>query len=134
MIVLRNSVEQTVAPGTTVTFDTVVMHTGCGEGYRPGFNAVKLRCNGIYRVEFSGNISGATAGTPVQLAIALGGVVLPETIMVSTPSAANAVNNVSTGTNVVNCCGDFDRITVTNNGTETVTLTPNFNLRIGRRA
>lgn len=134
MIELRNSVAQTIQPGAAVTFDTVIEHTGCAECHRQGSNFVKLRQQGLYKVEFSGNIASPTAATPVQLAVALGGSALPETVMVSTASAANAFNNVSTGTYVRNCCCDFDRITVVNTGTTPVLLSANFNLRIARRA
>lgn len=134
MIELRNSAAQTIAPGAAVTFDTVIGRTGCGECYRQGTNSVKLTGRGLYKLEFSGNISGTAAGVPVQLAIALGGTALPETVMVSTPSAANAFNNVGTGTYIFNCCGDFDRVTVVNTGTVPVILSANFNLRIARRS
>lgn len=135
MIELSNSVAQTVAPGAAVTFDKVVYHGGCGECYdRRILNSVKLTGRGsTYKLEFSGNISSDTAGTPVQLAIAFGGTALPETVMESTPSAANAFNNVSTGTYVRNDCCDFDRITVVNSGTNPVLLSANMNLRIARR-
>lgn len=134
MIQLGNSAAQTIQPGQVVTFDRVSHHSGCAECYRQGTNSVKLRANGVYKVEFSGNISSATAETPVQLAIALGGIPLSETVMESTPAVANAYNSVSTGTYIRNCCGDFDRVTVMNTGTNPVLLSANMNLRIGRRS
>ena len=135
MIEVTNSVAQTVAPGAAVTFDRVVAHSGCGECRdRRVPTSVKLTATGgVYKVEFSGNIASATAGSPVQLAIALGGSPLPETVMVSTASTANAFNNVSTGTYIRNDCCDFDRITVVNTGTTPVLLSANMNLRIARR-
>lgn len=132
MIELTNSAAQTIQPGQSVTFDTVVLHTGCGECYRRNTPSVKLRANGIYEVSFSGNVSGTTAGTAVQLAIALGGIGLLETVMVSTPAAANAFNNVSTGTFIQNTCGDYDRVTVINTGTVPVLLAANMNFRVRR--
>ena len=93
---------------------------------------VKLRTRGTYEINFSGNISGAVAGTPVQLAIALGGVGLPETVMEYTPSVANSFGNVSTGTFVRECCEGCDQITVINTGAVAVTLSANMNLRIKR--
>ena len=140
MIEVTNSAAQTVAPGAAVTFDTLIYRSNCGEcidnGYnnsRP-FNNVKLTGKGnTYKLEFSGNISSDTVGTPVQLAIAFGGTALPETVMESTPSAANAFNNVSTGTYVRNACGDSNRVTVVNTGTTPVLLSANMNLRISRR-
>lgn len=133
MIQLTNTVAQTVAPGQAVTFNTVQLHSGCGECHTNGSPFVKLRAkNGTYNIEFSGNISGTAAGVPVQLAIALGGFAIPSTVMVSTPSAANAFNNISTGTFVKNDCGDFDHVTVINTGTVPVLLSANTNLRIIR--
>lgn len=134
MIELTNTAAQVIQPGQVVTFNQVSLHSGCGECYRQGTNSVKLRANGIYKIEFSGNIASDTADTPVQLAIALGGIPMAETVTVSTPSAANAYNSVSTGTYVRNCCCDFDRITVVNSGTVPVLLSANMNLRIERRS
>lgn len=70
----------------------------------------------------------------MQLAFQLGGVTLPETTMVSTPGAANASNNVATSTLIKNCCGDYDRITVTNNGTADVTVAANSAFIVRRLA
>lgn len=134
MIELTNTVAQTIQPGQAVTFNKVLAHTECGECFdnRVPFS-VKLRAqNGIYKVEFSGNIASPTAGSPVQLAVALGAVGLPETVMVATSSVANAFNNVGTGTYVKNNCCDNDRITVINTGTTPVLLSANMNLRIRR--
>lgn len=133
MIELTNTVAQTIAPGAAVTFNRVVLHSGCGECYNSMVhNSVKLRSQGIYEVHFAGNISGTTAGVPVQLAIAIGSSALPETVMVSTPSVANAFNNVSTATLIKNCCCDLDRVTVVNTGTVPVLLSANMNLFIKR--
>ena len=132
MIELTNSVAQVVQPGQSVAFNTVVLHTGCGECYRRNTPSIKLRANGIYEVAFSGNSTGATPATPVQLAIALGGIALPETVMVSTPATANAFGNVATSTFVQNTCGDFDRVTVVNSGTEPVTISANMKFSVRR--
>ena len=132
MIELTNSVAQVVQPGQSVAFNTVVLHTGCGECYRRNTPSIKLRANGIYEVAFSGNITGATPATPVQLAIALGGIALPETVMVSTPATANAFSTVATSTFVQNTCGDFDRVTVVNSGTEPVTISANMKFSVRR--
>ena len=133
MIVLSNSTEQTLTPGQSITFDLVKLHTGCGECHRAGTSSVKLRCNGVYDVSFAGNIGSTVAG-PVQLVIELGGDPLTETTMISTPSAVGDLNNVASGTYVKNCCGDYDRITVTNNGTSDVVVGANSVLKIGRRS
>lgn len=132
MIELTNSAAQVVQPGQSVAFNTVVLHTGCGECYRRNTPSIKLRANGIYEVAFSGNITGATAATPIQLAIALGGIALPETVMVSTPATANAFSNVATSTFIQNTCGDYDRVTVVNSGTEPVTISANMKFSVRR--
>ena len=132
MIVLSNTSPQTLAPGASITFNSVVLHTGCAECHRAGTGSVKLRCNGIYEANFAANIGGAAANAPVQLSLAIGGQVLPETTMIATPATANALNNVATATAIKNCCGDFDRVTVTNNGTNPVTVGANPVLFIKR--
>lgn len=134
MIELTNSVAQTIAPGAAVTFNTVLKHTGCAEFYNSRIpNSVKLTGQGgLYRVEFSGNVSGDAADTSVQLAISQGPVALPETVMESTPAVANLFNNISTSTYVANDCCDFNRIAVVNTGTVPVLLSANMKLAIMR--
>ena len=120
MILLTNSAEVTVAPGQTLVFDTVAVHFGCGEFHRNGSGAVKMCFNGPYIVSFSGNIGGETAATPVQLSLSLGGEVLADSIMISTPAAVGDLNNVSKTIGVPTRCGDYDRIAVVNSGTADV--------------
>lgn len=134
MIVLTNTTAQTIEPGQSLTFNDVILHSGCGECHRQNSGSVKLRANGIYDAHFSANISGAAAGTPVQLALAIGGESLLETTMISTPSAADALDNVSTETAIKNSCGDYDRVTVVNTGTVAVTVGANPVLFIKRIA
>lgn len=43
MIELTNSAAQTVLPEQAVTFDTVMLHTGCGECFTKGIPSVELR-------------------------------------------------------------------------------------------
>lgn len=95
--------------------------------------SVKLRAKGIYSIDFRANVGG-TAGAVCQLNIELGGQPIAETTMISTTGAAGTFNSVSGGTYVNNCCCDYDRITVVNTGTTTVTLNPNSCLRIRRVA
>lgn len=135
MIQLTNSSAQTVAPGAAVTFNTVELKSGNCECFNKLVpTSVKLRAAGTYEVEFEGNVASATAGAPVQLAIALGGSPLPSTVRVSTPSAANAFNPLPVGTLLRVCCCDLDRVTVVNTGTTPVLLSANMNLRIKRLA
>lgn len=134
MIVLSNTTAQTLQPGQTITFNNKILHTGCGECHRSNTGSVKMRANGIYVVTFSGNISGATAATAVQLAIQIGGETLPETTMISVPASANDLNSVSTTTILRNCCGDYDRLTVANTGTVPVIVDANTVFTIRRVA
>lgn len=133
MIVLTNTLEQTLAPGQSLVFDEAILHSGCGECHRRNTSAVKLRANGIYEASFSGNIGGETAATAVQLSLTLSGSTLPETTMISVPAAVADRNNVSTETRIRNCCGDYDRVSVTNTGTVPVVVAPNSSFVIDRR-
>lgn len=140
MIVLSNSQSQSIAAGGTVTFDTTVLHTGCrpdgcggAEYHRNGSGTVQLR-PGIYEVSFNGNVTSATAGTSVQLAIAIDGTPLPETTMIQTVGTANAFENVAASTYVRVCCGTNAAISVENTGTSLLTLAPNSALSIRRVA
>lgn len=123
MIELSNSAPITLAPGATATFDRVVVNTGRCTCFRNNpTNSIKMANCGVYQLNFSGNISGAAAGTPVQLSIAVGSFALPESVMISTPSAADALNNVSKTTYYENDCNEFSRVTVVNTGTVDVTI------------
>lgn len=135
MIEVSNTAAQTLQPGQAISFNRVIHHKGCGECYTSQLpTSVKLKggCGAAYDVEFSGNVSLATAGAAGQLAIAIGGQPLVETAMNSTPSTANVLNNVSTGTYLVLNCSDLDRVSVINTGLVPITIAPNSNLRIRR--
>lgn len=136
MIVLSNTIAQTLAPGQSLTFDTVVLHTGCGECHRANSGSVNLRANqGIYECQFRANIGAETAGDAAQIALDLDGSPLLETTMISTTAAADDLNNVCCQTAVKTCCcGGNDTITVTNTGTTTITVGANPCLYIKRVA
>lgn len=137
MIEVSNSTAQTLQPRESMTFDRVIHDRGCGECFsRQSPTSVKLRggCGAIYDVEFAGNITSATAGAAIQLAIALQGTALVETGMNAMPAAAGDLWNVATGTYVSMDCSDLDRVSVINSGTTPVTIAPNSNLRIRRVA
>lgn len=135
MIVLSNLTAQTIQPGQFVTFDRVIVKTGNCECYNRQLpTSVKLKARGgVYGLGFSGNITSATAGEALQLAIAVAGQPLIETAMNSTPAAANDLNNVSTETRFVVSCDDLDRVSVMNTGATEVTLAPNSAFVIDRR-
>lgn len=135
MIELSNTTAQTVAVGQSITFNTTLLKTGCAECHRRNTGSVKLCAkNAIYQVNFNANVTGATAATPVQLNIQLGGDTIPESTMTYTPATANAVGNVSTVIPVRNNCCDYDRVTVTNTGTTDIIISANPMLFIKRIA
>lgn len=125
MIELSNTTAQTIAPGQSLTFDTMILKSGCAEAHRTNSGIITLRANcAIYEVHFAANIAGTAAG-PVQLAILLDGEPLAETTMISTPAAAADTNNVATATLVRTGCGCCGRISVQNTGTSDVVVSPN---------
>lgn len=125
MIELSNTTAQTVQPGQSLTFDTVVTRSGCAESHRTNSGIVTLRAKcAKYELHFAANISGTAAG-PVQLAIALDGEPLVETTMISTVAAAGDLNNVATSTLVCTDCGCCGRVTVVNSSTEPVVVGAN---------
>ena len=137
MIILSNSIAQTLAPGQSLTFDITTLHTGCAECHRSGSGSVGLRANnGIYNVSFRANIGSTTAATDAQLAIQMGGSPLLETTMLSATTTAGDLNNVSCETAVSTCCcnGGGGAIAVTNTGTTTITVGANPCLFIKRVA
>lgn len=135
MIELRNATSQTLQPGQALTFNGDVTKTGCDVCFNrqiPTSAKLKNSC-ALYKLEFSGNVASPTAGAATQLAIAVNGTPLVETAMNSTPSTANVLNNVGTGTYYRPGCADLNRISVINAGTVPVTVAQNSNLRISRR-
>ena len=96
---------QLIQPGANALLDDAI---GCPRGYvihRPGSGILTLR--GIvnnpcarfarYRVSFDGNIAVPADGTAgeIQLAIAIGGEVVPTSIATATPTVVDAYWNVS---------------------------------------
>lgn len=132
MIVLSNSACQTVNPGQAVNFDSVLLHTGNAEFHRKGSPAIKLRCRGIYEVNFSGNIA-STEKSPIQLSVAVDGNALPESTMISSPQTTNMPNNISTSFPLQNCCA-CTPITIVNDGELPLILEANSVFYVARRA
>lgn len=134
MIELSNTAAQTIAPGQSLTFDTVILKTGCAEGHRTNSGIVTLKANcAVYEVHFAANVSGTAAG-PVQLAITLDGEPLAETTMISTVTTAADPNNVATATLVKTACDCCAHISVTNTGTSDVVVSANPALFVKRVA
>lgn len=132
MVVLSNTTEQTLQTGQALTFDRLVIHSGCGECARSG-GPVGLKFAGTYRIAFHGNVSGATAAAPVELSISIGGAPLAETEMIYTPATAAAVGNVGTET-YVQTCNSGNNVTITNTGENPITVSANTALTVIRTA
>lgn len=124
MLAITNTAVQTLAAGATMVLPVKLIGSGTCECHRTNTNSIKMREHGKYEIGFSGNI-GTVAEGDAQIAIAVGGVILPETTMISATIAAGDLNNVSKTTFVNNCCGDFDRITVVNTGTAAINVGAN---------
>lgn len=134
MIELSNTTAQTIAPGQSLTFDTVILKSGCAETHRANSGIVMLRAKcAIYEVHFAANISATAAGT-AQLAISLDGEPLPETTMINSIGTAGDPENAATATLVRTDCGCCGRISVTNTGTTSVIVSANPALFIKRVA
>ena len=134
MIQVSNSTAQTLSPGQSLTFDSVLLKSGCAETHRVNSGIVTLRSNcGIYEVHFTGNVSAPSA-SPVQLAIQLDGETLPETTIyeeITTPGVGQSVAAATLVRTGAGCCG---RIGVVNTGTTTISVLANTSLFIKRIA
>ena len=148
MIVLSNSQVDIIPAGGTVTFNLTVIHTGCdrngcggSEYHRQGSGAVRLRGRGnrcgqasIFDLSFNGNVTSGTAGTEVQLAMTVDGTPLAETTMIETIGTANSYQNLGARTYLKVCQGEDVTLSVTNTGTEPVTVDANAALTARRIA
>lgn len=134
MIELSNTAAQTIAPGQSLTFDTVLLKTGCAEAHRTNSGIVTLKADcAVYEIHFAANISATAAGT-AQLAISLDGEPLIETTMINTISTAGDPDNAATATLVKTGCGCCGKISVTNTGTTSVIVSTNPALFVKRVA
>ena len=134
MIQLSNSTAQTLAPGQSLTFDSVLLKSGCAETHRVNSSIVTLRANcGIYEIHFTGNVSAPSA-SPVQLALQLDGETLPETTMNEEITTPGVGQNVAAATLIRTGCGCCGRVGVVNTGTTTLSVIANTSLFIKRVA
>lgn len=132
MIKLTNLTAQTVQPGQSVTFSTIMKRSGCAECFRLGTGSVKLcKRPATYEAYFQANVATEAVGV-AQLSFALAGDTLPESTVVRQITTANAFDSISLQDLIsVNCC-DFDRLTVTNTGAVPVVISMNPLLYIKR--
>jgi len=123
VIILTNTASQELAPGQSLIFNNVILHTGCSECFRNNSGSVTLgRKNAIYEISFDSNIGSTTAATPAQLDVMLNNTPLSETTMISTTAAVGDLNHVGAHTGVQTCCCGPEYITVTNTGDTTITV------------
>ena len=132
MIKLTNLTAQTVQPGQSVTFSTIMKRSGCAECFRLGTGSVKLcKRPATYEAYFQANVTTEAVGV-AQLSFALAGDTLPESTVVRQITTANAFDSISLQDLIsVNCC-DFDRLVVTNTGAVPVVISTNPLLYIKR--
>lgn len=128
MIELSNSTTQTIEPGGTATFDIVIMKTGCDTCHREGSGLIQLTgrsnscCNPPkYILNYSGNLGGG-ANTQANIAIAVNGEPLKETIRVATITADTDVFPFAATTTMELCGNVGSTVTVKNVGTTPITL------------
>lgn len=117
-----NSVNQTVAVGENVRFDTTVVDPCPVVTHRKGSGLFNIKGGHKFIVAFSANLAGAAADTEVDLAIAVNGEPIPYTTMASTPAVANLFNSVSVITEIVTPCNCCTQISIQNIGTTPVTV------------
>lgn len=128
MLVLSNSAVQTITANANATFNTILLKTGSGcECNNRGINRLPHVSAGIWEIEFHGNMAAAAANTALTVALAVDGIVLPETTMTITSTAAGDVYNVNASTLVkINGCKcNSSTVTLVNTGAATVTLAAN---------
>ena len=132
MIILSNSTAQTLGPGQSATFDTIILKIGKSECFRLNSGAVRLKFPGrIYNIYAGANI-GATAPGPAQIALTFDGSPLLETTMISQTATAGDLNNVSRETAIDTGCCNGGAVTLINTGTSEITLGANPILYIKR--
>lgn len=137
MLVVSNTAAVTLAAGQSLTFNAV-KQTGKSELVRgSGSSEVFLRDGGLYLVDFTATVTGTTAAAPVQLQLLVNGVAQPETLRQVTITAAGDLHTIafSTGVSTNAPCGfnmSSPSLTVTNTGTNPITVNPGWALRVGR--
>lgn len=112
-----------IANPITVSLGAKVTDTGLA--FEMDNNTISVECSGLYKITADVNIVGETAGE-VYFAIALNGIVLPETIRTIT-TAADIYREIHTGTvRAINLCNVLSEYNITviawSDGTGTTTI------------
>ena len=125
MIKLTNLAAQTIQPGQSVTFSTIMKRSGCAECFRIGTGSVKLcKRPASYEAVFQANVTTQEAGA-AQLSFQLSGDPLPESTAVRQIATANDFDSITLSDLISVSCCDFDRLTVVNTGTIPVVISTN---------
>lgn len=132
MIIVSTNTPVTIPIGGSVTFETTNLKYGNTECHRPRAAAVKLLCGGVYDVYFAATVSGSSADISIGLSLYLGGEEIVETRTVSDVSTANVMRTISNEYVVMNCCKDYDKITLVNTGSQPINIERAF-LKISKR-
>lgn len=122
MLVLSNTTEQLIPAGQSITFDLVVLQTGCAERHRTESANVELLTGCIFNVDFSANIANGTGAGEIELSVTLNGEPLLNGNMISTPAAANELNNVGRSGLKIRTIGCSNTISVRNTGENDIIL------------
>ena len=124
-----NDAIQTIQPGASAVFNTVVSNDdvghvdGTGSFILSGGPKRPQRCSCCnkqsckrYSVNFGANIAVPTGETvgPISVALSVSGGTVPASTMIVTPAAIEEYFNVSTDILVPIVCGCYQSVTVTN--------------------
>lgn len=122
MLNLSNTTEQLIPAGQSITFDLVLLSTGCAERHRTGSSNTELLSGCVFNIDFSANIANGTGAGEIELSIFLNGEAYPGGNMISTPAAANELNNVARPGIKIKTFGCSNTISVRNTGTDDIIL------------
>ena len=136
-----NSTTQTVTPSSNVILTETPVPSGCCILHREDSGQVLLR--GLTRgqrrarfyADFGANVAIPADGTvgPITMAIALDGEPLNSSVMISTPTATEAFNNISSSIYIDVPCGCCTTLSVKNTGTAPISVA-NASLIVTREA
>ena len=120
---------QTVEAGAPVLFTNPAVSGNCSILHREGSGLVTLRgltaqSRARFKVTFGANVGLPTGATvaPISVAIAISGEPVPETIMISSPTAASEYNNVSRTLYLDVIAGCCTQISVENISTDAISV------------
>lgn len=122
MIIVSTNTPVTIPEGGAVTFDTTDLKYGDTECHRRNTTSVKLTSGGLYDLFFSATVSGSTANTTIGLSLYMGGEEIVNTRTSSDVYEANVMRTISNAYTVMNCCKDYDRITLVNTGSQPINI------------